>query len=258
MTTISRRTLVGGMAAMSAYGMVSRAPARAQPATPAADSRTTPGYATARVRNLPPAAQNSAIFPDVMATFLPPTAAIPGFRGYTFAFDDEDPTTSLTFTSLTNEDAALNAEAVARDYVDQLDPRLVTETPLSAEGQVRMYATTDAPPTELPPFLHGTAFTMRDQTNAPGLDRDDLIAIAQTTLIPVFQSLPGFVLYCWFERPGGRIAINIWETAEDLAAASDALAAWRDENFSTPTASERVDYNGTIGYSTIAGLTSVD
>ena len=144
---------------------------------------------------------------------------------------------------------------VSQAYVDQLDPRFVTDTPLKAEGNVRMYATTDRSPAELSPFLHGTTFTLRNQTNAPGLDLEEAIRIATETLIPLFKSLPGFVLYCWLERPEGRIAINIWDTPEDLAAASDALGAWRAEYFATPTASEEVAYNGTVGYATITGLT---
>ena len=140
----------------------SRAPTHAPPAKPASDGATTPGYATARVRKLPSAALNDAIVPGVMATFLPPTAAIPGFLGYTFDFDDAAPTTSLTLTTLTTEDAALEAEAVAGGYVGQLDPRFITETPLFAEDQVRMDATTDTARTDLPPFLLGAAFTMRD------------------------------------------------------------------------------------------------
>ena len=190
-----------------------------------------------------------------MATLLPRTAALPGFHGYTFVFDDADPATAFTFSSLASEEAALASQEVAQEYVDQLDPRFVTETPLSAEGYVRMFATTDRSATELPPFLYGSAFTMRDQTNAPDVDLDAAINTARETLIPLFLSLPGFVLYCWFERPGGRIAINIWETPEDLAAAGDALAAWREEHFATPTASEQIAYNGPIGYATIAGLT---
>ena len=41
---------------------------------------------------------------------------------------------------------------------------------LSADGRGRMYATTNRTPAELPPFLHGAVFTLRNQTNAPGLD----------------------------------------------------------------------------------------
>jgi hypothetical protein len=241
--------------ATSAGAVLPRFSVSAQNATPPPTEGDGPAYATARVRTQPSAALNQAVYPDVMATFLPPTMAIPGFLGYAFVFDDADPATAFTFSTLTSEEAALASLTVAQEYVAQLDPRFVTETPLSTEGPVRMYATSAKPAAELPPFLHGAAFTMRDQTNAPGLDLEDAIRIATETLIPLFQSLPGFVLYCWFERPGGRIAINIWETAADLAAASDALAAWREEYFATPTASQEVDYNGTVGYARIAGLT---
>ena len=255
MSRTTRRSLIGAAAATSAFAVLPPMTVHGQEATPPAQETIGPAYATARVRTQPSAALNQAIYPDVMATFLPPTMAIPGFLGYTFVFDDADPATAFTFSTLTSEEAALASEDVARAYVDQLDPRFVTETPLSASGPVRMYATSAKPATELPPFLHGAAFTMRDQTNAPGLDLEDAIRIATETLIPLFRSLPGFVLYCWFERPGGRIAINIWETAADLAAASDALVAWREEYFATPTASEQLNYDGTVGYATIAGLT---
>jgi hypothetical protein len=226
----------------------------AQNATPPPPEAEAPTYATARVRTQPSAALNQAIYPDVMARYLPSITTIPGFLGYTFVFDDADPATSFTFATMTSEEAALASQEIVQRYVAQLDPRFVTETPLSADGPIRMYATSAKAAAELPPFLHGAAFTMRDQTNAPGLDLEDAIRIATETLIPLFQSLPGFVLYCWFERPGGRIAINIWETAADLAAAGDALAAWREEHFATPTASQEIGYNGTIGYATIAGL----
>ena len=229
--------------------------AHAQDATPSPVETNTPVSAIARVRTLPSATLNQAVYPDVMARFLPATRAIPGFLGYVFVFDDADPATSFTITTLTSDEAAGAAQDVAQAYVAHLDPRFVTETPLSADGQVRMYATSAKPATELPPFLHGAVFTMRDQTNAPGLDLEDAIRIATETLIPLFQRLPGFVLYCWFERPGGRIAINIWETATDLAAASEALAAWRTQYFATPTASQEQAYNGTVGYATIAGVT---
>ena len=255
MARTTRRMLLGGAAAASAGVLVSHRAAAGQDATPTAGAANAPAYAIARVRTQPSATLNQAIYPDVMATFLPPTMAVPGFLGYTFVFDDADPATAFTLTTFTGAEAAPAAADAAQAYVDHLDPRFVTETPLAADGKVRMYATTDRPTTELPPFLHGTTFTLRNQTHAPGLDLEETIRIATETLIPLFQSLPGFILYCWFERPEGRIAINIWDTPEDLAAASDALAAWRAEYFSTPTASEEAAYNGTVGYATIAGLT---
>lgn len=254
MAGTTRRVLLGGAAAASVGVLASYRAAAGQVATPAADAVDAPAYAIARVRSQTSAALNQAIFPDAMATFLPRTMAVPGFLGYAFVFDDGDPASALTLTTLTGAGAAPAAADVARTYVDRLDPRFVTDTPLAEEGRVRMYATTDRLPADLPPFLHGTTFTLRNQTNAPGLDLDETIRVATETLIPLFQSLSGFVLYCWFERPGGRIAINIWDTPEDLAAASDALAAWRAEYFTTPTASDEVAYNGTLGYATIAGL----
>lgn len=255
MARTTRRVLLGGAAAASVGAMVSHRAAAGQDATPAAGAADAPAYATARVRTQPSGALNQAIYPDVMARLLPPTMAVPGFLGYTFVFDDADPAAAFTLTTLAGAEGAPAAADAAQAYVAQLDPRFVTETPLSAEGRVRMYATTDRSPAELPPFLHGTTFTLRDQTNAPGLDLEEAIRVATETLLPLFRGLPGFVVYCWFERPGGRIAINIWDTPEDLAAASDALAAWRAEYFATPTASEELAYTGTVGYATIAGLT---
>lgn len=253
MTQTTRRALLGGVAAASVGVMMSHRATAAQDATPAAGADGGPGYAIERVRVQTSEMLREAIYPDVMATFLPPTKAVPGFLGYTYVFDSADPLAAFTLTTLTDEAAAAGAAEVAKAYVDGLDPRFTPETPLSADGRVRMYATTNRTAAELPPFLHGTTFTLRNQTHAPGLDLEETIRIATETLIPLFQSLPGFVLYCWFERPEGRIAINIWDTPEDLAAASDALSAWRAEYFATPTASEEVAYNGTIGYSTIFG-----
>ncbi len=255
MTGTTRRSFIGGAALGGALLLGPALGAGARQATPVDHAGVAPAYATARVRQLPTAALNQAIYPDVMARYLPAISALPGFHGYVFVFDDADPTTTFTVATMESEEAAQDSVDVVQDYVGQLDPRFVVETPLSAEGHVRMYATTDRASTELPPFLHGAAFTMRDQTTAPGVDIEAAVDIARETLIPLFLSLPGFILYCWLERPGGRVAINIWDTHEDLTAAGEALAAWREEHFATPTASEQVNYNGTIGYATIDGLT---
>ncbi len=251
----TRRALLGKAAAVSAVMTMLPGASVAQDGTPIAGGDIEPGFAAVRVRTLPSAELNQAIFPDVMASVLPPIAALPGFHGYTFVFDDADPATAFTLSTFATEEAAPDSVEVAQMYVEALDSRFVMETPLSIEGRVRMYATTGTPAAELPPFLNGAVFTIRDQTTAPGINIEDAISIAQEILIPVFLSLPGFVLYCWFERPGGRVAINIWETAADLEAASEALVAWREEHFTTPTASEEVAYRGTIGYSRITGLT---
>lgn len=255
MSGTTRRTFIGSAATGGALLLAPNLVTASQQATPVSGAAASPGYATARVRTQPTAELNQAIFPDVMARLLPKTTKLPGFHGYTFVFDNDDPTATITFTTMADEDAARASGQLAQDYVAQLDPRFVTETPLSAENRIRMWATTSTPASELPPFLHGAAFTLRDQTTTPGYDINDLVAIAQETLIPLFLDLPGFVLYCWFERPEGRIAINIWETAEDMAAGDEALAAWREEYFAGPTSSETVTWHGTIGYSTITGLT---
>lgn len=255
MSGVTRRTFIGTTATASAMLLTPSLITASQQATPIEGSAASPGYATIRVRTQPTAALNQAIFPDVMARLLPQTEELPGFHGYTFVFDNDDPTAAIIFSTLADEDSALSSQELAQEYVAQLDSRFVTETPLSAENQIRMWATTDMPASELPPFLHGAAFTMRDQTTAPDYDINDLVAIAQETLIPIFLNQPGFILYCWFERPEGRIAINIWETPEDMTAGDEALAAWRDEHFSEPTATETTTWHGTIGYSTITGLT---
>lgn len=252
----SRRALVGGAVAIGSGVLLSPARVLAQDATPVAGGTgDMPTYASAQVHTQPSADLNQAIFPDVMASLLPQRAALPGFHGYVFVFDEADPATAFTLSTFTNEDDARASGELAATYAEELDPRLEATTPLDIDGPVRMYATTARTSAELPPFLHGAVFTLRDQTNAPDVDIENAVAVATETLIPLFQSLPGFILYCWFERPGGRIAINIWETADDLAAASDALVAWREEHFATPTSSEEVAYRGTIGYAKVTGLT---
>src|SRR5687767_12230810 len=98
MTT--RRILLGGIATTAiATGLQSRQ-LLAQQGTPSPAAVGAPGYAIARLRTLPSEALNSAVFPDVMRHFLPETAAIPGFEGYIFAFDNADPATSITVTLL--------------------------------------------------------------------------------------------------------------------------------------------------------------
>jgi quinol monooxygenase YgiN len=255
MAGTTRRSFIGGAATGGAILLAPTLAAASQQATPIADAAASPGYAAARVRTQPSAALNQAIFPDVMARLLPQTTELPGFHGYTFVFDDDDPATAIIFSTMADAGVAKQSQQLAQDYVAQLDPRFVTQTPLSAENRIRIWATTDTPASELPPFLHGTVFTMRDQTTAPDYATDDLVAIAQETLIPIFLAQPGFVLYCWFERPEGRIAVNIWDTPEDMAAGEEALVSWRDEHFSVPTSSESVTWRGTVGYSTLTGLT---
>lgn len=260
---ITRRTLIGSMATAGLLSTIPASRTLAQDATPVAVEDATPapiegdaaGYAIARLRELPTKELTDAIFPDVMANFLPATAAIPGFHGYVFAFHETDPSTSISLTLVSDESAAATANEIAMNYVAQLDPRFVAETPFAGQGRVRMYALTERPSTDLPPFLHGAYFTMRDQTNPPDFDVEGAIAIATETLIPLFGGLPGFIHYCWFEQEGGRVAINIWESEADAATGDEALLAWREEYFDAPTSSETVTTIGTVGYAEIVGLT---
>ena len=78
--------------------------AHAQDATPEA-AADAPGYGIVRVRALPTPELNQAVYPDVMYRFLPQTSAIPGYFGYLFAFENENPAASLTMTLLADEAA---------------------------------------------------------------------------------------------------------------------------------------------------------
>jgi len=257
----TRRTLLGGMTATAiATGVQSRlllaqegTPVAVTDATPAAVDGA-PGYAIARLRTVPSEELNSAVFPDVMRNFLPDTAAIPGFEGYIFAIDDADPATSITLTLLADESAVTAVYEVAAGYVAQMDPRFDVVTPLAEEGPVRIFAMTSKPASELPPFLHGTTLRLRNQTNAPDFDLEAGITIAIDTLVPIFLAQPGFVMYCWFEREGGRLVAEIWESLEAMEAGQEALTAWREEHFDRPTASETTESLGTIGYAEIVAL----
>lgn len=250
--SLTRRALIGTAAA----GVVTTrtvAGGRAQDATPAAGPPT-PGVGLARVRKLPTAALNEAIYPDVMATFLPPTAAVPGFLGYVFAFHETDPTASVTLTLLADEAAATAATSVAEGYVGQLDPRFVLETPVALGGPVRVYEQTPEPGAELPPFLNGCVLTVRDRTNAPGTDIEAVIEKAAGGLAPLLSAMPGFVLYAWLQTDGGRTAINIWETAEQLRAGNEAVAEWVAANTADTTTGEPVVHDGRIGYARLQGI----
>jgi len=213
-----------------------------------------PGYAIARLRTVPSGELNLAVFPDVMRRFLPPTAELPGFHGYLFAFHDDDPATSITVTLLEDEATARAADAVAAEYVAQLDPRFEVVTPLAEEGPVRIFAMPATPVAELPPFLSGATVRLRNQTNAPDFDLEAGIALAIDTLVPIFLAQPGFIMYCWFEREGGRLVTEIWESTDAMEAGQEALTAWRDEHFDTPTASETTEAVGTIGYAELVTL----
>jgi hypothetical protein len=131
-----------------------RSQSTAAQSTPVATSAVTPGYAIARVRRLPTPDLAAAIVPDVLATFLPRTAALPGYAGYVLSTHVTDPTATISLTLLADEAAAKAADQVAREYASSLDPRFVTETPVTDQGPLRIYQATTRPATELPPFLN--------------------------------------------------------------------------------------------------------
>jgi hypothetical protein len=251
---ITRRTAIGTLAATGLLATTPWPAASAEEATPAAASIATPGVAIARVRKLPTPELNDAIYPDVMRNFLPVTAVVPGFLGYIYAFHATDPAAAITLTLLADDTAATAADAVARQYVGGLDPRFTVETPVAARGPVRMFAAISAPASALPPFLHGCVITMRNRTNAPGADMEAVIARASRGLVPLLEAMPGFILYCWIETEGGRTAINIWETADQLQAGNEAIAAWVADNTADSTVGEPVVNDGIIGYATGPGL----
>src|SRR5215217_6166409 len=154
---LNRRQVLGTVAAASL--LASRSDSMAAQSTPVATSAVIPGYAITRVRQLPTPDLAAAIVPDVLATFLPRTAALPGYAGYVFSAHATDPTAAISLTLLADEAVAAAADQVAREYVASLDPRFVTETPVTDQGPLRIYQTTVRPATELPPFLNGCVYT---------------------------------------------------------------------------------------------------
>lgn len=244
---MTRRTLIGAAAAGVVVARTASG-GRAQDATPAVDGPLAPGFGLARVRTLPTAALNEAIYPDVMATFLPATAAVAGFFGYVFAFHETDPTASLTLTLLADEAAVAAAAETAEEYVGGLDPRFAVETPVAVGGPVRVYERTPQPSTDLPPFLNGCVLTARERTNAPGTDIEAVIEKVAGGLAPLLGAMPGFVLYAWLQTDTGRTAINIWETAEQVRAGNEAVAEWVAANTADTTTGEPVVHDGRIGY----------
>jgi hypothetical protein len=261
---LSRRTLLGGLAVAGAATAVPGLGVMAQEGTPEAvepvgtpapvEEVEAPGYAIARVRVLPSDELHQALYPHIMSTFLPATRAIAGYEGYLLAFHDSVPGGSLTMTFLDDEAAAGEADAVARDFVGGFDPRFVTETPLAASGPVRIYRPTDRPLTELPPFLHGCWITMRERQNAPDADMDDVVARASAGLVPMLSEMPGFVLYCWILTDGGRLAVNIWETREQIDTGNQAIADWVAENTAPTTVGDPVVNTGQIAFSELPDL----
>lgn len=250
---VSRRTFFDGalatMASMAAPGV----PALSQDATPIATAVTAPGFGIARVRTHPTAELLQAVYADVMTSFLPATAVVPGYTGYIFAFDDADPTASINITLLADAAAVDTANAVAMDYVEGYDPRLTPETPLAEQGEVRIYQVTDRPRSELPPLLNGCHITMRHRLNAPDTDIEAVIASAANGFGPIIREMDGYVLYGWMHTEGGRVSFNIWETAEQLKAGNQAVAEFVADNPVITSEGETVVHNAVIGYSDLFG-----
>jgi hypothetical protein len=251
---ITRRRL---LATTLATSLVPGHSLQAQNATPEAGAFATPdtagidgpGFGIARVRTHPSPDTAQAVYPDVMFRFLPPTALVPGYFGYIFAFDAADARNTINVTLLDDAAAAEEVNTVARSYVDGMDPRLTPETSVAEEGVVRVYQRTNRSPSELPPLLHGCHITMRHRQNAPETDIEGVIRSASEGFGPIQAAMDGFVLYCWMHTASGRISFNIWETAEQMEAGNQAVADWGAANPVITTEGETVVHSGVIGYS---------
>jgi len=252
--SLTRRTLLGSTLLAAAVPLAVPALVHAQDATPVSDGAEAPGYGIVRVRALPTPELNQAVYPDVMSRFLPQTSAIPGYFCYLFAFENDNLATSLTMTLLADEAAVEAAVEVAEEYVAGLDPRLTPETPLAEQGPVRIWETTDRPPSELPPHLTGCQVTFRHRTNAAETDIEAIIQTVNEGLIPDLRQMEGFVLYGWLGTPDGRISFNIWETAEHLAAGDEFVAEFVAANpIITMVEGTTEVYAGTIGFADVLG-----
>jgi hypothetical protein len=255
---VTRRRLLGtALAAGATLPLLSDSTARAQdgtpePAvlgTPTVPGFQAPGYGIARVRVHQSADLAQAVYADVLTRFLPPTAALPGFYGYIFAFDDADPGATLNFTLLNDAATAEDADTVAQEYVQGMDPRLAPETPIAEQGAVRIYQLTERPVSELPPLLHGCHITARYRRNAADTDIEGVIRSASEGFGPIQAAMDGFVMYCWMHAEGGRVSFNIWETAEQMQAGNEGVAAWGAANPVITQEGPAVVHNGVIGYS---------
>ncbi len=121
---MTRRQLLGTALAASVMPVAPGFTAQAQQATPVPGAIATPhmdgidapGFGIARVRTHPTPDLAQAVYPDVIFRFLPPTAALPEYFGYIFAFDDADPRSTINVTLLDDASAADAANAVAEAY----------------------------------------------------------------------------------------------------------------------------------------------
>ncbi|MCA9860019.1 MAG: hypothetical protein KC438_09865 [Thermomicrobiales bacterium] len=254
---LSRRTLLGSAAVAAAAPFAISSLALAQDASPVAEDPSAPGYGIIRVRALSTPELNQAVFPDVMYRFLPQTTAIPGYFGYLFAFENENPAASLTMTLLADEAATAEADEVAKDYVAGLDPRLTPETPLAEQGPVRIWEATNRPASEAPPHLTGCQVTFRHRINTAETDIEAIIQTVRDGLIPTLREMDGFVLYGWLGTPDGRISFNIWETAEQLATGDAAVAEFVAANPVITMDGTTEVYTGTIGFADVLGTGSI-
>jgi hypothetical protein len=247
---LTRRRLMGSTL-LAAAPLAMPALAHAQDATPVTDVADAPGFGIVRVRALATPELNQAVFPDVMYHFLPATAAVPGYFGYVFAWDHENPAASLTMTLLADEAAVAAADEVAREYVAGLDPRMTPETPLAEQGPVRVWELTDRPASELPPYLTGCQVTFRHRINAAETDIEAIIQTVNDGLLPTLREMEGFILYGWVGTPDGRISFNIWETPEHLEAGDAAVADFVAANPVITMEGTTEVYAGTIGFTDI-------
>jgi hypothetical protein len=252
----TRRQLLGTALAASVLPGVCGLRAGAQDATPVPGTVATPvigpvgspGFGITRIRTHPTPDLAQAVYPDVMFRFLPPTAALFGYVGYIFAFDLADAATTMNVTLLTDAEAAAEANAVAKVYVEGMDPRLTPETPIAEQGAVRIYQVTNRPLSELPPNLHGCHITIRHRRNAPDTDIEGVIRSASEGFGPIQAAMDGFVLYGWMHTDSGRVSFNIWETAEHLAAGNQAVADYAAANPVITSEGETIVHNGVIGF----------
>ncbi|MCC6943754.1 MAG: hypothetical protein IT335_04195 [Thermomicrobiales bacterium] len=261
---LTRRNVMASMVAGAGAHLMLRQSSVAQ-GTPEATPRAidpgssalpTPGYALARVRTLADASQTqAAVFPSVMADFLPPTRTVEGYGGYVFALDDTNPATAITLTLLAGEASAEEAGAVAQDFVDGLDPRFAVETIEAGNGELLIYETTSRSAAEVPPSLYGCHFTMRVDVTSPGTDiMQDVYPIVRDSLTPELAAMPGFLAYLWVKSGDIGTAINIWETAEQTAAGDQAVRDWIVANAIPETVGTPTVYSGTILFAELAGI----
>jgi hypothetical protein len=251
---MTRRTLVGGLALAGGAQIALGRASGAQESTPSPVVSAAPGYLIARVRVLPTGELNQAIYPHVMHRFLPANEAAPGYAGYIFAFHDDDPGASITATFTADEAGAEASDAVSQEFVSGLDPRFAVETPVAEQGPLSYFTATTRPATELAPFYHGYKVAMRRWETAPGQDPGPTAALANEELRPMVEEMEGFILYAWMLFEGGGLGLNIWETAEHLAAGDEVIGGWVAEHAPDLWVGGPVEAIGTVGYASIPGL----